>query len=180
MSLLFPRSSLPASDRRMPADRRQSPIIGWRSWKLCQGSDGVVLKSLFGREQWDVGVSRAGCRRCAPWMTKQHRAPQVSCDCGLYAFSAPAAAVRHVERQLAAVSAGCGQPLTVAGAVVGWGRVVQHGAEGWRAEYARPIALLDIGQAPLEEAALRYGVPLVSRRGLLLLPLEYGEALTAT
>jgi hypothetical protein len=179
MSLPFPSSSPLASDRRLPEDRQPLPVIGWRSWKLRQAAEGVVLEGLFQSERWEVGVTRARCRRCPPWMTNQHSIPELSCECGLYAFSTPAAAVRHAERQLAAVFAGCGQAQPVAGAVVGWGRVVQHGDQGWRAGYARPVALLNMGQPLLEEAASRYGVPLVSMRGLCLLPLEYGEARTA-
>jgi hypothetical protein len=111
-------------------------------------------------------------------MTSQHRVPEVFCGCGLHAFSTSAEAVRHAERRLAAVFAGRGQPPPVVGAVVGWGRVVQHGSQGWRATYARPIVLLNTGQPLLEDAALRYGAPLVSMRGMCLLPLEFGEALT--
>jgi hypothetical protein len=178
MSLLFPSSSLPASDWRLPADKRPLPVIGWRVWRLRQAAEGVVLESLFGSERWDVGVTSAKCRRCPPWMTSQHRVPEVFCGCGLHAFSTSAEAVRHAERRLAAVFAGRGQPPPVVGAVVGWGRVVQHGSQGWRATYARPIVLLNTGQPLLEDAALRYGAPLVSMRGMCLLPLEFGEALT--
>lgn len=178
MSLPFLSSSPLASDRRLPEDRRRLPVIGWRSWRLCQAADDVVLGSLFGTERWHVGVTRAKCRRCPPWMTSRHHVPDVSCGCGLYAFSTPAEAVRHAERQLAAVYAGCKQPPPVVGAITGWGRVVQHGGQGWRAEYAGPIALLNSGQPLLETVALHYGVPLVSMRGLCLLPLEYGGALT--
>lgn len=179
MSLMFPSSSPLASDRRLPEGKRQLPVIGWRTWRLRQTAEGVVLASLFGSEHWEVGVTRARCRRCPPWMTHQHPVPYVSCECGLFAFSIHADAVRHAERQLASVSAGCGQPTVVAGAAVGWGRVIQHGRQGWRAEYARPIALLDIGRTLVEEAAVRYGLALVSMAGLCLLPLEYGETLTA-
>jgi hypothetical protein len=104
--------------------------------------------------------------------------PIVSCQCGLYVFSSAAEAVRHAERA-ARIFAGCVQALLVVGAVVGWGRVVQHGRQGWRAEYARPGALLNTGQPLLDEAALRYGLPLVAMRGLCLLPLECGDVLTA-
>ena len=65
------------------------------------------------------------------------------------------------------------------GAVIGWGRVIQHGRQGWRARNVRPVALLKTGQPMLEGAAARYGLPLVSIRGLSVLPLEYGEVLTA-
>lgn len=179
MSLLFPSSSPLASDRRLPEDKRQLPVIGWRSWRLRQTTEGVVLESLFGSERWEVGVTCARCRRCPPWMPNTyHPVPNLSCECGLYALSTHAEALRRAER-LAMVFAGCRQPQPVVGAVVGWGRVVQHGREGWRAEYARPLALLNMGEPMLKEAATRYGVPLVSRRGLCLLPLEYGETLTA-
>jgi hypothetical protein len=124
------------------------------------------------------GITHARCGRCPPWLTYQHQVSNVSCQCGLYAFSRPYEAVRHAERHLAIVAAGCRQPMPVVGAVLGWGRVLQHGAQGWRAEPARPIALLRTGHPPLVEAALRYRLSLVSMRGLCLLPLEYGEALT--
>lgn len=108
-----------------------------------------------------------------------HPVPNLSCECGLYALSTPAEAVRRAAGQLASVFAACRQPQPVLGAVVGWGRVVQHGRQGWRAEYARPIALLNMGEPLCKQAALRYSLPLVSMRGLCVLPLEYGETLTA-
>lgn len=180
MSLLFPGSSQLPSERRLPEDSRQLPVIGWRSWRLRRSADGVVLQSLFGSERWEIGVTSARCRRCASRMPTSHdQVPSVSCEWGLYAFSSPTDAIRHLERQLAPVFAGCGQPLPVAGAVVGWGRVVQQGRQGWRSECARPLALLKMGQLLLGEAAVRYNVELASLRGLCLLPLEYGDALTA-
>jgi len=178
MSPLFPNSSPPAADRHLPEGSQRQPVVGWRSWKLRQTADGVVLQSLFRSETWEIGVTRARCHHCAPWMVNLHPVPNASCQCGLYAFSTPSDAIRHAERQLAPVFAGCGQAQPVAGAVVGWGRVIQHGRQGWRAEKARPVALLNTGRSMLEEAAARYGLPLVSMRGLSLLPLEYGEVLT--
>jgi len=178
MSPLSPSSSPLAPDRRLPEGKRRLPVIGWRSWRLRQAAETVVLESLFGSERWDVGVTRARCRRCPPWMpNNQHPVPNVSCECGLYAFSTPTDALQRAERQLATLFAACRQPQPVLGAVVGWGRVVQHGRQGWRAEYARPIALLNMSKPLLREAALRYALPLVSMRGLCLLPLEYGETL---
>jgi len=177
MSLLFPNSSLRAAERRLPEGRQRQPVVGWRSWKLGRTADGVLLQSLFRNECWEIGVTSARCHACPPWMINQHPVPNASCQCGLHAFSTPSEAMRHAERQLAPVFAGCGQAQPVAGAVVGWGRVIQHGRQGWRAESARPVALLETGQPLLEEAAARYGLPLVSMRGLCLLPLEYGELL---
>lgn len=179
MSLQFPSTSPLASDRRLPEDKHQLPVVGWRSWRLRPTPEGVVLGSLFGVEGWEVGVTQARCRRCPPWLTYQHQVPDGSCQCGLYAYSRPYEAVRHAERHLATVAADCRQLMPVVGAVLAWGRVIQHGGLGWRAEHARPIALLRTGHPLLEEAALRYRLSLVPMRGLCLLPLEYGEALTA-
>jgi hypothetical protein len=75
-----------------------------------------------------------------------------------------------------------GVPSDVAiGAVIGWGNVIQHGDEGWRAEYARPIAFLrtDVfeDQPLLDRVAAQYGAPILNRKGLELYASEYGEAL---
>ena len=128
-------------------------------------------------ECWEIGVTGARCHVCPPWMVNQHTVPHASCQCGLHAFSTPSEAVRHAELRVAPADDGCEHAQPVAGAVVGWGRVIQHGRQGWRAESARPVALLETGRPLLEEAAARYGLPLVSMRGLCLLPLEYGAVL---
>lgn len=177
MSPLFPNSSPRAADRPLPEDRQRQPVVGWRSWKLQQTADGVVLQSLFRNECWEIGVTSARCHVCPPWLINQHPVPNASCQCGLHAFSTPDEAIRHAQRHLAPTFAGCGQAESVAGGVIGWGRVIQHGRQGWRASNVRPVALLDTGQPMLEEAAARYGLPLVSMSGLSLMPLEYGEVL---
>jgi len=177
MSLLFPNPSPRAAEPRLPEDRQWQPVVGWRSWKLRRTADGVVLQSLFRNECWEIGVTGARCHVCPPWMVNQHTVPHASCQCGLHAFSTTSEAVRHAELQVAPADAGREHAQPVAGAVVGWGRVIQHGRQGWRAESARPVALLETGQPLLEEAAARYGLPLVSMRGLCLLPLEYGAVL---
>ena len=123
------------------------------------------------------GVTIARCHVCPPWLINLHTVPTASCQCGLHAFSTPSEAIRHAGRMVAPACAGCEHAQPVAGAVVGWGRVIQHGRQGWRAESARPVALLETGQPLVNEAAACYGLPLVSMRGLCLLPLEYGEVL---
>ncbi len=178
MSLMFPGSSPLSAERRLPEDSRQLPVIGWRSWRLQRTADCVALQSLFGNERWEVGITHARCRRWPPWLSNAHHpVPEVSCQCGLYAFSTPGQAIWHGERETGMIDAGDRQPRPVTGAIVAWGRVVQHGREGWRAQYACPVALLNTGQPLLAEAAHRYGLPLVSTRGLHQLPLEYGDAL---
>jgi hypothetical protein len=181
MNLLYQTPNQSTPERELPHGQRPLPVVGYRTWKLCQTAGGVALKSLFNSGHWPVGVTRARCQQCAPWMVVNHHpVPNLSCECGLYAFSAPVAAARHIERRLGTVSGACDQPVSVWGAVVGWGRLVQHGSQGWRAEYARPVALLDTGHALLEAAAARYGVPLLSWKGVQLVAQEHGEPLTGT
>jgi hypothetical protein len=175
MSQKFPSPRI--AERRLPVHKQELPVIGWRTWRLGRTADGVALQSVFGNERWDVGGTCARCRCTPPWLTNSHhRVPVVSCGCGLYAFNTPTEAIRQAEREMN-VSGTCCVQLTAAGAVVAWGRVVQHGRQGWRAQYARPLALLDAGQPMLLEAARHHRVPLVSWRALCVLPFEYGDAL---
>lgn len=61
------------------------------------------------------------------------RSPVVTCTCGIYAASSLAATLE--------VSRTRSHLQLVLGIVQGWGRVVEHD-DGWRAEFARPVALL--------------------------------------
>jgi hypothetical protein len=91
-------------------------VIGFRAW-VARGSK---LTALGGEEEWPVGVCAARCREDA------HHTPPVSgCGCGIYAVHDPAA---------------CIERGTVVGAILAWGRLEVH-HEGFRAEYARPVAL---------------------------------------
>lgn len=171
-------SRRPAAARLLPEAARQAPVVGWRAWSARPTAAGAVLEGVHSGTPWDPGGTRAECRRCPPWMANLHPVPLPACECGLYAFTSLDEALRHLVAH-ARMLRGCGQPPPVAGAVIGWGRVVQHGRQGWRAERARPVALLATGHPLLEALARRYSVPIVPMRGLRFLPLEYGEALTA-
>lgn len=173
----FPSPSRSAPDRHLPAAGRPVPVVGWRTWKVRPSGGAAALESLYSGDLWDVGATHARCRRCPPWMANLHPVPAPSCECGLYAFSTMEEALQHLMRQARTLH-GCGQSPPVAGAVIGWGRVVQHARQGWRSERARPVALLDTGHPLLDAAARHHNVPVVSARGLRLLPLEYGELLT--
>lgn len=75
-----------------------------------------------------------------------------------------------------------GPSWQLVGAVMGWGRVIQHGSAGWRAEKARIVALLDCkaGAEQLEitkRAAAEYGVPVLGRDDLERYVTEFGERL---
>jgi hypothetical protein len=180
MNLLYQTPNQSTPERELPHGQRPLPVVGYRSWKLWQTAGGVTLKSLYKSGHWPVGVTRARCLHCAAWMVNQHPVPNLSCECGLYAFSTPVEAARKIEQPLGAVSGASDQPVSVWGAVVGWGRLIQHGSQGWRAQYARPVALLDSGHALLETAAARYGVPLLPWSGVQMVAREHGQPLTET
>lgn len=172
----FPNPSPSQPEGLMEAGWRV-PVVGWRTWRARPAAGGAVLEGVHTRAGWESGTTHAGCRQCPSWMENLHPVPCASCQCGLYAFSSPDDALRFLDTPQEAPGGGEREQL-VAGAVIAWGRVVQHGGEGWRAQHARPVALLDSGHPLLETLALHYRVPLVSARGLRLLPLEYGDAFT--
>jgi hypothetical protein len=99
----------------------------------------------FGRIEWPVaGLTALPCRDGA--------SPALGCSCGIYATNGlrdPGAAWRS----------GPHYAHHVIGAVALWGRVVEHEL-GYRAQHARPVALLEGHGAG--EVAERYGVPLLS------------------
>jgi hypothetical protein len=72
----------------------------------------------------------------------------------------------------------------IVGAVQGWGLVVQHGNEGWRAQYARVLALLDCKYSKsqlknTQQAAEVYGVEVKSRNALEAIVREWGDPFAA-
>lgn len=92
-----------------------------------------------------------------------HTRPDAACQCGLYAWFTLA--------DLATGRAG-----EVFGAVVAWGHIILHGAEGFRAEHVRIVALSPKSQqSPLPRvAAERLGVPLVPLNRLEEVGREFG------
>ena len=87
--------------------------------------------------------------------------PHESCQCGIYAFRRP---------EFESLN-GAGGPK-VRGIVFGWGRYIL-GTLGWRAQFARLVALLETGDEPELVGALaeRYRVELVphlERMGFLV------------
>jgi hypothetical protein len=172
----FPNTSPSASDVPLPKGGRQLPIVGWRTWRVRPVGGGAVLVGAHSGASWDRASTQARCRRCPPWLANLHPVPDPACECGLYACCTLEEALHNFSRQ-AHILHGCGQAPPVVGAVIGWGRIVQYGGQGWRAGHARPVALLQTGHALLDAVATYHRVPVVSAQGLRLLPLEYGEAL---
>jgi hypothetical protein len=129
-----------------------SPVAGYRAWQL--GPGGVLFPlAIPAAPPWQRGVNRARC--FAARHLDAHEAPATECKCGLHALHDPDDGRLKL-----------GHP--VVGAIAAWGEIEVYAA-GFRAEYASVIALADQPSCPagarrrLREAALRYGVRLVSR-----------------
>lgn len=115
------------------------PVIGFRiwcfNWKLGMGGGkaGAGLWSInptYG--QWQPGINKATCMK----LGLGHHPAEPDCGCGFWIKNSfkGASSVR-----LATVITRS-NPTYVLGAAMGWGRVQKH-QDGWRCEYATPLAL---------------------------------------
>lgn len=159
--------------------KKTGPIVGFRAWEIENDTKGPRLASTGIENWWPEGKDlRADCRQ------RPHSGvPGYHCACGFYA-----------RRSLGRVNHGYGFNARFAfGAALLWGRLVAHydkqnwpqdtPAEkmltGWRAEWARPLALLDTAvfqdNPDLSKLSERYQIPVLDRRSLLLYCAEYGE-----
>lgn len=157
----------------LPVEKREMPVVGYRAWdfsskfRIGLGRD-VALKSTGVDHHWRSGDNHATCNN------GRHSAPDQNCHCGYYVL----ANLDEVERHRTLNDG------VVVGAVMGWGKVVQHGTEGWRAEYAKIIALLDCkyskGQLRnTQQAAAAYEVEVKSRDALEATVSEFGDPFAA-
>jgi hypothetical protein len=162
-------------------DPLAQPIVGFRHWGARKGG---LYSGIFvaGRFVPNPALAMIAPRAIPmPWPTDHdrnakcfalggHDAPHASCSCGYSAYYA-----LPDEPALPA-------PEAAWGAVVAWGRVVEC-ERGFRAEFARPLALLDRG-SPLDRreggqrlarAAERYGIPLLDAGELVAYAAWHGE-----
>ena len=151
--------SAPTSDPPLIA----GAVHGIRTWSMLWTHEGDVALTGFGGYQWERGgrATRAECDA-----HRAGRAPDPECGCGLYALHPRAGA----EGRLALGSPAAPDSQVVTGIVEAWGRVELH-ADGFRAEYARPVALLLVGDwegsdyaAVVRRLADRYGARVLSLR----------------
>lgn len=134
------------------------PLVGYREWSIRnEPDDRPRLLSLFHPTTWphDRPFS-AICLRPVTWPQRpvrafHHAVPDESCQCGIYAFRRPAFESLN----------GASGPK-VRGIVFGWGRYVL-GTLGWRAQFARLVALLEVDRSPaiVDDLAERYGVAVI-------------------
>jgi hypothetical protein len=131
------------------------PLVGYREWSIrTEDHARPRLLSLFHPATWPHdGPISAICMRPVTWpyppVQPMHgTVPDESCQCGIYAFRRP------VFESLNGASG-----PKVRGVVLGWGRYIL-GSLGWRAQFARLIALLQHEENPaiVDDLADRYDV----------------------
>jgi hypothetical protein len=147
--------------------RADGYVVGFRAWGVHTGE----LLSTGTPFRWRSREIKASCWYCSlprpDGVPPGHDAPVLECGCGIHAFV-------HLER---AVELG-----PVVGVVTGWGRVIHHGSEGWRSEYARIIALASVPDRAargrdINEAMVtaRYGVAFTTLDALALVAREHAR-----
>ena len=170
-------------------EKRTIPVIGYRTWvaeakyRLGRGTSWLLKSAGVSNSHWEPGVNTAKCDGSPLCRSnaggRYYEAvgdpsiPNPEHECGFYVLSQLDEIEKHVMK------------LTeshVVGAVMGWGRVIQHGDEGWRAGKARIVALLDMklskGNDEKAKAVSRtYGVPILDRDVLEAYVGEFGDSI---
>jgi hypothetical protein len=136
------------------------PVLAARLWVLRE--DDLTLRSLVKPVIWPPDSPlHAQCKAPDELRTDDHPAPGEACFCGVWALRSPHG-LELVDWP--ALEKG----WRVGGITKLWGRVVV-GTKGWRAEWARPAALVVPGRRrsiPVDLArsvASRYGIHVLDR-----------------
>jgi hypothetical protein len=110
-------------------------LYGLRQWTVSRGTR---LGSLAQDGSWAKGPkpTKASCAA-----GRGHRAPAGPCGCGLYALHPTVAQCQSSFSKAVRAARADGTSADVFGLVAAWGEVELH-ESGFRAEYARPHALL--------------------------------------
>jgi hypothetical protein len=169
------------------------PAIGYRLWyaDVHDGFSRLRLQSLLAETLWPFRERlEATCERRlaarAHWRLRQlgvprHQAPMSDCSCGAHAYHDLDAMLLQVQR-LGHFRPLGDRRLLVGGAVLSWGRIVIH-PEGFRAQYARPVALCLVDPAApaaaaqeIRQVAEAYAVPSVEVKFLAAHAREFGTS----
>jgi hypothetical protein len=168
----------------MNSEAADVPLVGFRRWGTRRGAlySGIFVAGRFvptpaltmlaprvKPQPWPVGDGRVA--KC--FALRGHEAPFGECNCGLSAYYE-----LDEEPDLPA-------PDAIWGAVVAWGLVVEC-ETGFRAQFARPVALLDMYNRHdfshpgrrAAAAAAAYGIPLLPRDELIAYAGWHGEVRT--
>lgn len=149
-----PIPPIPPTPPRADAPLLAGAVHGVRAWAI--GSHGLLQGAGNGAKMPWLPEGEPTSAHC---LAESHPAPDPGCGCGLYAYHPHAFAVRRMART---------RRGTVTGVVEAWGRVELH-AGGFRAKYARPLALFVSplhlvgfeGRQQVEVLAARYRAQLV-------------------
>ena len=157
----------------LPVEKREMPVVGFRAWGCSQSfklgwGRKTRLKSTGVAGEWSPGINTASCNGST------HTAPDENCACGFYVLTNLDEVENHV-----GINDG-----VVVGAVMGWGKVIQHGTEGWRTQYARILGLLDVKFSKQQDKVTRdvaeqYGLEIYGREALETYVKEWGDPLAA-
>lgn len=152
--------------------------IGFRAWVVRDGKLGPANDWA----PWEPGENVAVCNRNVPPTGSWGYAigndgkplagtpidhPMATCRCGYHAQWRPS--WLRVQGHLFVKDA-----THILGAIKAWGRIVEHGDEGFRAEKAQVLALLDNCDEASKLAEV-YGVPCLGHRQLVRYAGEFGE-----
>jgi hypothetical protein len=160
------------------------PVLGYRAWLIERRRDGYELRSVVAPALWASTPgdwTEAACQPQAgsdvPIVRHDHTGvPHPDCTCGLYAYHSLSIG-GYDERLVQPDSTEIG---LVWGAVIGAGRVLVY-QEGWRAQFARPVAILEGSGAErhVRGAANRLAIPSLSNSGIERLAADIGRRWSA-
>lgn len=153
------------------------PVLGYRAWLVRPGCDGYQLRGVMVPAQWAAGPNAWTCAVCRPQdgdRSIRHddlMVPHPDCTCGLHAYHS--LAIGGCDDRYTLTDAVQG---IVWGAVVGAGRVLAY-RDGWRAQFARPVALVLGSASPyhVHGLASQLGVPAVRSDDIARVAAEFGQ-----
>ncbi len=149
-------------------------VVGaWRGYRIWRMAGDRLTGWWYTGYVWAPQCSEASCA-AKRWTRRGRRArhpgltaPQRKCRCGLYALWEPWDFAGYLPSSLFGVT---DDSNVVIGVVTGWGRAFR-GQRGWRAQFARPVALYrapHLDREQVERIARRYGCQVVEGRSDLL------------
>ena len=111
-------------------------LIGYRTWMMTEGLDliGVGHPQLWPHVDDATALCTRALTKSKPEVHRPNDVPVKACGCGFYAFWTP-------EIVRASSFPWQNKLISVRGAAIGWGKM-RSAEKGWRAKYARPVALL--------------------------------------
>jgi hypothetical protein len=149
-------------------------VVGaWRGYRIWRMAGDRLTGWWHTGYVWAPQCSEASCD-AKRWTRRGRRArhpdlpaPHARCRCGLYALQEPWDFAGYLPSSLFGAT---DESKVVIGVVAGWGRAFR-GQFGWRAQFARPVALYrapHLDGEQVEQVAHRYGCQVVEGRSDLL------------